>query len=519
MTHRSRIAAIVDDVRLPLWQASAVESLSEFGEVEVIVLQGQELPDPRRPFLFDVYQRIDAWVSPHSPGPHETTRASLPHKTIRRDELDECLPDATSSIDLVVDFTRLRVSDCLPTSTQMIVTPGAGLDRAALFAALLGRQTVVSAAVRVRSLDGTGIVAESNLAVFRLSLRRTYERVGWRFEQLLRRAVIRLLDEESPPRLVDPRESGRALTIRNGPIARLVLSAGVAAVRASITRVDWRVAWGERGDDDPFVVPSRLQTLDAPAGHFFADPFLARDEARTVVFFEDFDSELGRASIAVAELGDEARGHRTVLQRDHHLSYPFIFMHESTWYMVPEMAETKRVVLFRCVDFPDQWVEDSVLLEGVAAFDPTLLQFDDLWWLFYSSGTAGSSSDDELHVDFSPSLRGPFRSHPLNPVRSDAVGARPAGRILVHDGRLLRPGQDSAREYGGGIVIHQIETLTTERYEERAIGRIDRVAGRRNRGVHTIDSTAEVVVVDTKHRVLKRPRSRIGSVLRAARRR
>jgi hypothetical protein len=246
-----------------------------------------------------------------------------------------------------------------------------------------------------------------------------------------------------------------------------------------------------------------MRALEAPAGRFFADPFLADDNGTAVVFFEDFDSRIGRATIAMAGLDDPLSTYSTVLDLDHHLSYPFVFKHDSTWHMTPEMAESGRVALFRCERFPDRWVEEAVLVDGVVAYDPTMLHFEDRWWLFFSSGTPGAASDDELHVWFSSSLLGPYAPHPLNPVRSDAVGARPAGRIQAVDGMLLRPGQDGSREYGGGIVIHSIRHLTTERYEEDVVGRIDGVPGLRASGVHTIDSSANYVVLDTKQRVAR----------------
>jgi hypothetical protein len=178
---------------------------------------------------------------------------------------------------------------------------------------------------------------------------------------------------------------------------------------------------------------------------------------------------------------------------------------DGTWYMTPEAAESRRVVLHRCTRFPDRWEPDAVLLDGVAAYDPTLVHRDGLWWLFFAAGTPGSAADDELHVWFSPSLRGPFEPHPANPVRSTVRGARPGGRILESGGRLLRPGQDGSREYGGEIVLFEIERLTTSEYRERPVRTLGPSALGAE-GLHTIDSGGGLVVVDTKHRVPRRLR-------------
>jgi hypothetical protein len=170
--------------------------------------------------------------------------------------------------------------------------------------------------------------------------------------------------------------------------------------------------------------------------------------------------------------------------------------------MLPEQATTGRITLLRCEEFPRRWVDDTVLLDGVRAYDPTLVQHEGLWWLFFAAGT-DTSPDDELHVWCSPSLRGPFTAHPANPVVSNVVGARPAGRIVQSDGRLLRPGQDGSGEYGRAIVVNEILALTPTEYAERPLTTVTAQA-LGAAGIHTINAAAAVVVVDTKHRVLRR---------------
>jgi hypothetical protein len=497
MTGR-RIAVIVDGERLARWQLAVVDRLSDLGDVELLCV-GEGNAEPARPLLMRLYQRLDALRSRRAIE-HLPRERSTPLVEVRTRD-DALLIDAANRADLVVDLTAKRVSEQLPRDGA-VIGPVQPPSERSLLAALIRRDRVVPASVWLRSGEPRGVVAQSNVAVSRLSLQRTADRVGSRLAHVVGRVAAGLLADRPPSVAAELHDPEPAPVVANGGIARLIASALVAAVRASTTRVHWRVVWGER-TNGPFQVTSRLRALEAPTGHFFADPFLADDDGATLVFFEDFDSRIGRASIAVADLDDPLSTYRTVLDLGHHLSYPFVFKHESTWHMTPEMAESGRVVLFRCERFPDGWVEEAVLIEGVVAYDPTLLQFEDRWWLFFSSGTPGAASDDELHVWFSSSLLGPYAPHPMNPVRSDAVGARPAGRIQSVDGLLLRPGQDGSREYGGGIVVHSIRHLTTERYEEDVVARIDGVPGLRASGVHTIDSSPNYVVLDTKQRVAR----------------
>jgi hypothetical protein len=163
---------------------------------------------------------------------------------------------------------------------------------------------------------------------------------------------------------------------------------------------------------------------------------------------------------------------RPVLQRDHHLSYPFVFDLEGTAYMLPETGDTGRIELYRAVDFPDRWERDRVLIEGVTAFDATLHVENGLFWLF--ANVAESPGDTgELRLYWSRALDGDWRPHPANPITRDAAGARPAGRLFQRAGALIRPGQDCSRRYGEAVVLHRVDVLSTTEYRETRVGRIE----------------------------------------------
>ncbi|NNE08270.1 MAG: hypothetical protein HKN20_06875, partial [Gemmatimonadetes bacterium] len=117
---------------------------------------------------------------------------------------------------------------------------------------------------------------------------------------------------------------------------------------------------------------------------FIADPCLVRRDGRDYIFVEDFPFETRRGHISVVALGSdhESMSIRPALRQDYHLSFPHAFEHEGELYMVPEQAESNRVVLYRCAKFPDQWVEDRVLLDDFAGIDSVILFHDERCWLF-----------------------------------------------------------------------------------------------------------------------------------------
>ena len=467
---------VVVDAVPPPWQQTIVAELRAVADVR---LEPSARAPGTRSHAVALYARLDRWEPPAG---------------------ESAAGAEEGPADAVVDLTGAggHVSD-----VPVLVPEPARLDEEELLGRLGRGERTLRLAVRRVHPDGSAVVAaESTIALVRLSARRSSARAAPRLAALMVRAVEGLGGHDLPAAAAASAEAPARPT--TGGIVRLLGRAAVAAVKVAVSQVDWRVAHGTTSSPDPFAAPSSLRALSAPAGHFYADPFVVSTPQGAHVFVEDFDHAAGYASIAVVDLTSGAA--TTILDTGKHLSYPFVFADDGTWYVVPESAAAREVVLHRCERFPDRWTRDTVLLEGVEAYDGTLLRHEGRWWLFFAAGTRGAP-DDELHVWFADALRGPYAPHPLNPVVSTVVGARPAGRIAVHDGRLLRPGQDGSREYGGAIVVNEIDELTPTAYREHLVARIDgAVVGAP--GTHTWNRAGDVVVVDTKHRAVRLPRRR-----------
>lgn len=216
-------------------------------------------------------------------------------------------------------------------------------------------------------------------------------------------------------------------------------------------------------------VMTREQVTDVRAA-LVADPFLVRDGATTHMFFEVLNIENGRGEIGLASSTDLAtwdyRG--IVLREPHHLSYPHVFAWEGTYYMVPESHATGSVELYRATDFPMRWERVDTLLTGAPFSDSTLVHHDGRWWLF--SETGAPFQNDTLRLYVADALRGPWAEHPRSPiVAGDKHTARPGGRVVQHDGRLLRFAQDCVPHYGVQVLAFEITELTPTSYAERAV--------------------------------------------------
>jgi hypothetical protein len=145
--------------------------------------------------------------------------------------------------------------------------------------------------------------------------------------------------------------------------------------------------------------------------------------------------------------------------------------------------------------FPDRWVLDSVLLDGVDANDVTPFRHGGRWWLSATVRRGGSCSD-ALHLWHAPSLRGPWRAHEHNPVLVDIRSARPAGRPERYAGLLLRPAQDGSRRYGGALTVAEIVELTPQAFTQQVVGHVEPGPSWPGRCLHTVNRAGRLEVID-----------------------
>jgi hypothetical protein len=374
---------------------------------------------------------------------------------------------------------------------------------AQLFRRLYDSEFVAPVSLRAHTAaDGERILYRSVVDTDRVSLHRSRCRAARRAAHLAARR-LRDLHSQGWPSIAssplyaerDPSpEPGRSRPT-NGMAARWVwrVAAGVLSRRLAgrLGEKQWFIAYRRVGG-------ARWELLDPPAGRFYADPFLFCHDGRRFIFFEDYDSSRRRAVICYAELdaGGRLGPPRMALSADCHLSYPFVFAEGDAVYMLPETAGHRAVELYRATNFPDEWTLDRVLLSDVTATDATLVRHEGRLWLFVAIAVDGDRSIDELFLFSAESLHGEWEPHPMNPVVSDVRRARPAGRVFVQDGQLIRPSQDCSRAYGWRLVFNRIEALSPSEYRERPIGAIEPAPDSGNLRTHSYDADGMYEVLD-----------------------
>ncbi|HEY4202430.1 MAG TPA: hypothetical protein VGM83_17910 [Devosiaceae bacterium] len=265
----------------------------------------------------------------------------------------------------------------------------------------------------------------------------------------------------------------------------------------------WQVAY--RLIDGPGVAETgrldgeKFTVLPDDGARFYADPFVIAQDGRHYLFVEEFPYATRKGVISVAELGADGRFGvpRLVLEEAHHLSYPQVFAHEGAVYMIPESSGGHEVVLYRAEQFPDRWVRDTVLLEGLDFNDATLLETGGRFWLVGTQRYGQGSASDTMAVYAAPSLRGPWSAHALNPVAIDHSATRPGGALISRNGRLVLPVQNGSESYGGGLGLMELALLDdgavvfTTPEPVRAGPAWDRA------GIHTLNRVGRLEVVDS----------------------
>lgn len=216
-------------------------------------------------------------------------------------------------------------------------------------------------------------------------------------------------------------------------------------------------------------VLSRADVTDVHAG-FVADPFLVWVKPTWYMFFEVLNQQTKRGEIGLATSQDTLHWsyQKIVLTEPFHLSYPYVFEWMNEYYMMPESYESGGIRLYKADRFPTQWSFVANLLSGPTFLDPSIFRHDDKWWLF--AETNPDHQFDTLRLYCADELLGPWIEHPASPiVKGNPHIARPGGRVVNYNGKMIRYAQDCSPEYGIQVRAFEILTLSPEHYQEREV--------------------------------------------------
>jgi len=269
--------------------------------------------------------------------------------------------------------------------------------------------------------------------------------------------------------------------------------------RKLFTLEQWRIGIAQVPVAQFLAAPGQTSfrwVTPASRREILADPFAIETDGSVEVFAERLIYGATPGRLVRFALGPDEPRPLPFGAGPFHLSYPFVISDQGRRYLVPEQSQSGHLLFYSLGDTVP--LDPVTVLGGLDAIDPTFVHHEGRWWLFCTR--ASDRPNEALHLYFADQLLGPYTPHPKNPVVVDRGRARPAGRIIAQEGKLLRPGQDCRETYGGAIALNEIELMTPADYRESTVARLtpDRLKGAWPDGVHTLEHTQSYVLIDTK---------------------
>ncbi len=300
-----------------------------------------------------------------------------------------------------------------------------------------------------------------------------------------------------------PRRSWVPAPARPGPAQTLQgarVASGLAWLRARVGGEMYGVAILDRRPEE-FLRDQRCPAAQwvqiPPSQGFIADPFFWPGRPG-VLLCETYlhRTGLGELTALSVNAGRVVGTEPLPLGVAGHLSYPSTWAEGERVVCLPEMAASRRQVLYELK--PGVAPEPlCVVGEDIEMADPTLMKVDGVYWIAYTDTDIGTY--DNLCLLHAPRLEGPWTPHAGNPVKIDARSSRPGGTPFWVEGRLYRPAQDCSREYGGALTINRVSLCTPDAYREEPAATLrPDPDGAFPDGLHTLSFGNGLAVIDGK---------------------
>lgn len=501
-----KAALIVDNLSLTEWQKDALEYASDQLEVRLVLncINTVSKRDYIRNFAYFVLH-IFALTRATRRRPSNIPGAEIVSFELSYDQdgkwqsipLNVARKVKSENIKVIIKFgmSLLRIDD--QTSEFDILSfhhgdPELYRGRPAGFYELYKDERRIGVVVQKISnnLDAGVILARGYSKIFHHSYKRTAESFYSMSSYLLRAALVNYL-QDTP---IELQEIGRNYRLpNNSTVIKFLLK----LLRRKVFRLVYGAFYERRWnlvkyDLDTLKTVSQLSVGAGEVANvcseylFYADPFFSKLGDR--VFCEALNSRRGLGEIVELNSKDLSFV-RSIRRGTNHYSYPFTFGEMDKEYILPEVASHSAPYLFS-EPFEDYVRVSLDGLENVRILDGTLLKNDNIYYLFGGQKTSASHC---LFLYFSQDLRGPYNTHPQNPIVIDPTSARMGGRILHCGGKLYRFGQNNSYNYGDGLTIWEITTLSKEQYAERYVRSISFDDAH---GPHTIDVSGQTTILD-----------------------
>ena len=534
MNDKIRIGLLVDSLKLPAWIVEMIKKINALDAVETVVLitpaiPGKDIAHREKLWSYNFYAKVDRLLYNSFPDPNKLSDISSFIENIPRVNVavvvsgskKELSPNDINMISTykadvfiklgfeglcgeILDLPRFGVwsLDCYKESSAPLM-PGA----------LQFFNNKGASASSVKKLSdkpgGEKILYQSFSMTDEKSLNRNLNKLYWKSLSFIPRLLSMLAQHDeswfwSHVNKIEPSTALTGPTLSNSKILKTLLNKTWAEfsnrMKAMVDADRWNLYYHIGESDKVETDVTSFKKIPCPKAAFWADPHMVNFHNKTFIFFEEWDHKKNKGHISAIEFNDDGNIPTVlkVLEKPYHLSYPFTFEWNGTYYMIPETAANKTIELYHCTNFPGQWTFVMNLMENIHAVDTTLYFHDNKWWLFANMvENAGASALDELFIFYADDfLTTKWTAHKLNPVVSDSRKARPAGALFLLNNKIYRPSQCSDKIYGRATNINEVTILTETEFSEINIAVLSPGGSDDSKGVHSYSKLGALTVID-----------------------
>lgn len=482
--NKLKAAVILDNLMLSEWQKIALQEASETLDISIIVncQNTKTKKNLRKNFFYYALNIVSLKSSFTKLSKYQiTTEKVLNFDSIFNGNWQSIPKDIShqlveQQIDVIIKFgmSLLRIDenlDKLPVLSFHHGNPSKYRGRPAGFYELLCNEDKSGIIVQrlTNKLDGGEIFAFAESKLVHHSYKKTAESFYGQSQALLHKAVVNLQNDNPLPIVTNGKNYRLPNNITVIYFFTILLQRKIKhLIYGAFYEKKWKVGTVafnpdlrsdnliDSSDINEFVINSKYS--------FYADPFFSLDKSK--VRLEALDKNSGLGDIIEIDLANPDSS--KLLLTGAHYSYPFSFSLNDKEQLLPEVASHSHQYFFSL----DNDANGHIFLKGLkdkSLADATLLNHNDLWYLFFGEGNLARSV---LNLWVSDSITGIFQQHPSSPVCMSPSSARMAGRILLTEDGLFRFGQNNNRSYGASIIILEITELSAEAYKEEVCGSI-----------------------------------------------
>ena len=245
----------------------------------------------------------------------------------------------------------------------------------------------------------------------------------------------------------------------------------------------------------------KLDFITVPNSNKFwaADPFPLEVDGKLFIFAEIFEYRKDKGSIGYTKYENGIFSPwKIIIEEEYHMSFPNVFYENDTLYMCPEACASKQLYLYKCIDFPEKWVKDKVLIDGVNYSDTIFYKKDNSLFAFTSDWN--SVDDNEFKIIKLCQNGSTVSNGKIKTIENYLT--RPAGRIITNQetGKEIMVSQGCKPLYGSGLIFKEFN-LSWPDYSEHELYRIypENIKCNTKKeyvGIHTFNITDHYVVID-----------------------